>query len=413
MTRIKTTSSIRFMFNKLRLSSALGLTTIAGSILALPVAAEPEEVQQRWFEIEVILVQQLQNQYLSSEQFDTNIVSPYQGKSIELIEPYLYELKNFQHALPECAYSKTDMARASDKAYLNYAVSGDTLVEESLPHVDIELGCKPAQPPKLFDELTQGDITELAYIPEHFSGHEYPDATEPYLLNQNSLQLAHIYRSLARSKHFRPLLHLGWRQPVLSEEEAIPVKLKAGQNINFQYPEQAQTLNELLLAEKVEQVETGLDDEAQIQANLQRIITQLEASGDEIDVQPILATLTEQQEQVNQQVKAEKLSQIIATPDQDWFIDGFFKVHLNHYLFINSEFNVYRPLEEETIKAAQKTQTASVDNIVTSIPFKQNRRVISGELHYFDHPFMGMLVQIRRYERPEPELKPEQEIAPE
>ena len=39
------------------------------------------------------------------------------------------------------------------------------------------------------------------------------------------------------------------------------------------------------------------------------------------------------------------------------------------------------------------------------IRFQQNRRVISGEIHYFDHPYMGMIVQIRRHKRPEPEAE--------
>ncbi|WP_394176138.1 CsiV family protein [Thalassotalea litorea] len=402
MTRLSKTKKAHHFYQSLIASTALSLSA-AGLMWPTISNAQIEEEQPRWFEIEVILVQQLQNQYLSNEQFDTGILTPYQGKSLELIEPYLTELKNFQHALPECESSKVDMARASDKAYLDAAVAGHTLSQEETQDITIELGCKPAQPPQLFDELTQGDITELAYIPKYFSGYENPQAEQPYLLAQGSLQLGHIYRSLARSQHFRPLLHLGWRQPVLAQGDALPVKLMAGENINFQYPEQAQTLNEILLEQQVELPQSGLRDEEQIQANLQRIIEQLQASGDEIDVAPILATLQQQQQLLSQQQQAQQLSQLIARPNQDWFIEGFFKVHLDHYLFINSEFNVYRPLNEETIEAVQKNQTASVDNIVTSIPFKQNRRVISGELHYFDHPFMGMIVQIRRHERPQPE----------
>mgnify|MGYP000673678348 FL=1 len=34
--------------------------------------------------------------------------------------------------------------------------------------------------------------------------------------------------------------------------------------------------------------------------------------------------------------------------------------------------------------------------------FKQDRRVISGEIHYFDHPDIGMIVQIRRFDPSKP-----------
>jgi hypothetical protein len=79
---------------------------------------------------------------------------------------------------------------------------------------------------------------------------------------------------------------------------------------------------------------------------------------------------------------------IATAPLQPWEIDGFFKVHLDHYLYINSEFSI--------IDIAQGTEA---DNTVS---FKQNRRVISGEIHYFDHPNIGMIVQIRRFDPTKP-----------
>ncbi|MGB6137688.1 MAG: CsiV family protein, partial [Shewanella sp.] len=35
-----------------------------------------------------------------------------------------------------------------------------------------------------------------------------------------------------------------------------------------------------------------------------------------------------------------------------------------------------------------------------SIPLIQNRRVRSGELHYFDHPQLGIVMQIRKMAQP-------------
>ena len=34
--------------------------------------------------------------------------------------------------------------------------------------------------------------------------------------------------------------------------------------------------------------------------------------------------------------------------------------------------------------------------VITESLFDQNRRLRSGEIHYFDHPLMGMIVQIRK-----------------
>ncbi|WP_169303140.1 CsiV family protein [Thalassotalea mangrovi] len=391
------------LVKKLLTSTLLSLTAASGMVASVQAAESDDSEQPRWFEIEVILVQQLQSQYASNEQFDTDIVKPYHGQRIDLIEPYLYELKNYQHALPECTSKEPNQARASDKAYLLEASNGATLKDAEIKSLNVELGCKPRQAPELFDQLTEGDLSGLAYIPTTIEGRPQGDSEQAYLLQQDALQLGHIYRSLARSKHFRPLMHIGWRQPVLGKDQALPVKLMAGDNINYQYAAQAQAINALMLEQKVQQVNTSLANEEQIQANLQRIITLLQSADDNIDVEPILATLKQQQQSIEKQQKAQKLAQIVERPAQDWFIEGFFKVHLDHYLFINGDFNVYRPLTEDIIKAAQKNNTAAIDNIVTSIPFKQNRRVISGELHYFDHPFMGMVVQIRRFEKEDSE----------
>ena len=38
---------------------------------------------------------------------------------------------------------------------------------------------------------------------------------------------------------------------------------------------------------------------------------------------------------------------------------------------------------------------------LVAVPFHQMRRVISKQLHYFDHPLFGMVVKIRRFKTPE------------
>ncbi|MEM0515306.1 CsiV family protein [Pseudoalteromonas sp. YIC-827] len=68
--------------------------------------------------------------------------------------------------------------------------------------------------------------------------------------------------------------------------------------------------------------------------------------------------------------------------EPQWQLDGFLKVHLNHYLYITSNL---------VTRAIGDTDTS------VSGEFSQFRRVISGEIHYFDHPQIGMLVQIRRF----------------
>ena len=65
-----------------------------------------------------------------------------------------------------------------------------------------------------------------------------------------------------------------------------------------------------------------------------------------------------------------------------WELDGTFNIYLRHYLFINASFDV------NEIQVTGEIQHAR---------FSQFKRVISGDIHYFDHPKMGMIVQIRKF----------------
>lgn len=69
------------------------------------------------------------------------------------------------------------------------------------------------------------------------------------------------------------------------------------------------------------------------------------------------------------------------TPEK-WQLEGFFNIYLRHYLYINTEFDFSEKLENGELQSAR---------------FAQFKRVISGEVHYFDHPKMGMIVQIRKF----------------
>ncbi|WP_249320854.1 CsiV family protein, partial [Pseudoalteromonas ruthenica] len=59
-----------------------------------------------------------------------------------------------------------------------------------------------------------------------------------------------------------------------------------------------------------------------------------------------------------------------------WKLDGFLKVQLNHYLYITSALTLRQTGDKETHLRRE---------------FSQFRRVMSGEIHYFYHPQLGML----------------------
>ncbi|MDN3377659.1 MULTISPECIES: peptidoglycan binding protein CsiV [unclassified Pseudoalteromonas] len=67
---------------------------------------------------------------------------------------------------------------------------------------------------------------------------------------------------------------------------------------------------------------------------------------------------------------------------EKWELDGFFNIYLRHYLYINANIDI---------------SEKRVNGEIQSARFSQFKRVISGEVHYFDHPKMGMIVQIRKF----------------
>lgn len=166
---------------------------------------------------------------------------------------------------------------------------------------------------------------------------------KPHLLDQPSLQLTTLVKKLRWQKNLTPKLHLGWRQEVLPRHLAKPIRLIAGQKLNDDYQNTAQG---------------------------------------------------------------------------GWEFDGLFKVYLNHYLFIETNINhkmvsmveveqldqemlIQSPtsislLHTEMVTAAESIQPVSVPWLINH-NLKQHRRVKSKELHYFDHPDFGLVVQIRRF----------------
>lgn len=253
-------------------------------------------------------------------------------------------------------------------------------------------------------------------VPEEISATEDLYNPNPYLLNNDSLALNSIVKQLKRSKDFRPLLHIGWRQPVSSRRHAIPIKLFAGDNLQQDYLEQLklyqqqktqvmsqeQSLNSILFNDLGD--ESVLTEQEQLIQNkekrLTNIINQLSTITEDTP------TLISELEQVPPPLQIdEMLSKTLMTepplaPIQPWYLQGFMQIYINsnNRLNIIADFNMLNLTlsEQETIKRRPNAEL----NLQT-IPFKQRRQVISTEIHYFDHPYLGMIVQIRRHQRPE------------
>ena len=287
----------------------------------------------------------------------------------------------------------------------------------------------------------------------------------PYLISQNSLRLQSIAHRIKRSRDYAPILHLGWRQKGESKRKAKAINLYAGEHLELRYQQatakqiaEQQTLEIQTILEQRQQAEalirsqsaasgvavenSAVFSELSIAEELRQQVKQQQLNKlfkqfSLLESQEVNATSTSKNN-TNELVKNEEtrlteeatkgiIAQLsaditrkelplrannatenrepITAPLQPWSIDGLFKVHLDHYLYIDTELNIIDSLNALSAlttkqKLTGKKNKTSPQNKVIS--FKQDRRVITGEIHYFDHPNIGMVVQIRRFDPTKP-----------
>jgi hypothetical protein len=280
---------------------------------------------------------------------------------------------------------------------------------------------------------------------------------KPYLVSDDSLKLKDIVKQLRRSKDFRPLLHLAWRQPVYEKESSKPIKIFAGDNIQGEFAKslatyQAEKSAELLRENALNTIFTSaknielkdseqtksiplLDTEntsekailAKIKAEkINEILQQVSSIS---DVEEVVETMVNLPQDFGKITHNAIISTEPTPPAQPWYVEGLMEVYLiGNYLHVSNDFSILNMTlaEQESLKLKinmlENTEDFSSTTNITGtnqttktskvIPIRmtQNRRMISREVHYFDHPHMGIIVQIRRHQRPELPLDDEQNL---
>ncbi|SFD05956.1 CsiV family protein [Pseudoalteromonas denitrificans] len=175
----------------------------------------------------------------------------------------------------------------------------------------------------------------------------------PYLITPEQLEFQSTIQRLKR-EGMRPILHTGWRQPGLTEQKAKSYRLYGGKNFSEQYD----------YFGNLKQVKSPFAHISDNTSGLNYFLGQIKSN------KPTLTKLPN--------------SSYDEYPDKTWQLDGLFKVFLRgRYLNIKAKFNL-------------RQEDLTTDKL-KNFHFEQFRRVISNEIHYFDHPKIGILVQIRRY----------------
>ena len=157
---------------------------------------------------------------------------------------------------------------------------------------------------------------------------------------EEDLILNDVVNQLKRSGRYRILEHFAWRQPAAERKDSFPIIVKAGRDFTNQFPERA-----------YRHVEFG-------------------------------DTTTQLNDQVEHQVRE---------------LDGTIHVAITRYIHLYSDL-VYRlPRSNPTdLQDVLDREMVLVDYSVNS-----HRRMKSRELHYIDHPIVGILVEATPIEEDE------------
>lgn len=225
--------------------------------------------------------------------------------------------------------------------------------------------------------LPLGLFHEKDFVPRDVFAKEAVFRSNTHLLTKEETTSSEVASRIFRQRDIQGLFYTAWRQNVVFGEENAPFfHIKAGNLLKIEPIISYEDWEESYFAEQGQIVK----QDEQFFENLKLELEKNKA----ID----WSSLTEQNQEI-----------ITQTYQQKWEMEGLFKVYLDYvnqipYLHIASEFKHYRIVIDETEQAQFET-----------FPMKQRRRIISKQIHYFDHPAFGFVIRLERFAPPADEIK--------
>jgi hypothetical protein len=201
-------------------------------------------------------------------------------------------------------------------------------------------------------------------------------------LPPEELQLTQVHQQLRRSRGYRPLMHLAWRQPALNRNDAVSVVIRSPNA-------KALTVSPAALAEPIEDRDRANEATPTTLQRMQRFRTDTASAVTEV---------------------------------APW--EGTARLWVARYLHLDVDL-VYRRLGKVEVHQGNTPATTGTDELPATGPapatvrevlqefrMQQTRRMRSRELHFFDHPAFGLLVSVVPYTPPVEEPPPDATTMP-
>ena len=281
---------------------------------------------------------------------------------------------------------------------------------------------------------------QIKRVPEIINGTEWQQKRGAFLLPSSTMYMNELYEKIKKQRDITPILHVNWRQEIkFGREDAYTLRLFAGENFAEQFDANGlpvvkdtdslfdrlqQSADEFYIPQ---QALAGLTPEQQKALLVSINGTAPEAVTDDLFARIDAALADDTPINIKQDWGLTKQETTKSDPQmlkELWRLDGAITVYLRNvgripYLHIDSNLDFRQPIFDP--QKAQKVEALSNNvsgqsaivvtplqqpnflkpNFLQSVNFNQLRRVISQQVHYFDHPLFGMIVRINRYRWPE------------
>ncbi|MEN8778320.1 MAG: CsiV family protein [Glaciecola sp.] len=325
-------------------------------MLSISVPTYAQDNTDWWFDVEVLIFKHNNAPLTVTEQFDDVVDTPASDYINNIFEPFHFvDISWLEQGLPEC------------EPFAMY------------------IGCRM---PLTLDDLVARNqpidrFENMPALPIHYDGYVMQRSESAHMLPKAQLQLTSLYNDIKWDEAYTPLLHTIWRQPVaVGQENAFSVPLLAGKNLTYLSSstpdiEPIPTLDDLDNRSALEQF--------RLVPSIVQKLDQLTLINGVPSAETELPLYPDQILQVQDQA--------IIDTESVFELEGLLTIFIKYinrvpYLHIDSHA-LFHTSHEEDDQVVIKPHT-----------FKQRRRIISNQIHYFDHPYFGIIVTLTRHKRP-------------
>ncbi len=334
-----------------------------------------ENYFKNWYQVELIIFERIEQTGQDPELWPKNLTLDYPNNLIFLVDESHTENTDASENNPD-----NDTAETSDSAHPNQQKDDNSQLLETLKRTDL------ADPlnKKYLELVEQSELDRIT------------PKEKPYtMLDEEISQLNHEAHILGRDRSMRILLHKTWRQPMTNQKQASSILISGGDVFDDHY-------------ELEGSIKLFVSRYLHLHTNLW--LTEFEANiGQQNEHWPILpkrpAPLEFEMMLPTTASNPEGSEAHPITP-QDSPLPISFDTQLDtaspdfNLSFNNSDTVSFGDIGSTSMlnPYALPTQGERTYVVKHIVQMQQKRRMRSGELHYLDHPKLGLLVNIVKYE---------------